>query len=54
VQPAYSKWPAIANRFVTPALDGSILLKFLLEIRLKCESFELAIDFLTFMVQKLG
>jgi len=34
-------------------LDGSILLKYLLETRLKSESFEPLIGFLAFLVQKL-
>jgi len=34
-------------------LDGSILLKFLLETRLESRSFELLINFLAFLVQKL-
>jgi len=35
------------------ALDGSISLKFSSETRLESESFELLIDFLTFLVQRL-
>jgi len=46
-------WPVIVSRFPTPALDGSILLKFLLETWLKSESFEPFIGFLSFLVEKL-
>ena len=35
-------------------LDGSILLKFEWETRLESESFDPLIDFLTFLIQKLG
>jgi len=36
-----------------PALDGSILLKFPLETKLKSESFKLLVNFLAFLVEKL-
>jgi len=45
-------WPVIVNRFSTPALDGSILLKFLLETRLKSESDDTLDNLLGFQVQK--
>jgi len=51
-QAGFSPW-AIVWTLETSALDGSISLKFLLETRLECESFEPLIDFLGFQVQKL-
>ena len=44
---AHVTWPT------AQPLGQSILLKFLSETRLKCESFELLIDFVAFLVQKL-
>jgi len=38
----------------TTALDGSILLRFSLDIRLESESFEPLIDFLAFLFKKFG
>jgi len=46
-------WPVIVNRFPTPALDGSISLKFSLVTRLESVSFETLIDFLASLVKKL-
>jgi len=43
----------IHPRLETPALDGSSLLKFLLETRLKSESFETLDDLLRFLVKVL-
>ena len=44
-------WPRLP--WLQP-LDGSLLLKFSVKTRLKSESFEPLIDFLGFLVQKLG
>jgi len=41
------------KRLGTTALDGSISLKFLLETRLRSESFDTLDDLLEFQVQKL-
>jgi len=45
-------WPTLSGSRPKP-LDGSILLKFLLETRLKSKSFDTLIDLLGFLVQKL-
>jgi len=45
-------WPTSSGPRPKP-LDGSILLKFLLETRLKSESFDTLINLLGFLVQKL-
>jgi len=45
-------WVA-THGLINAALDGSISLKFSLEIRLESASFETSIDFLAFLVQKL-
>jgi len=45
---AHVTWPT------AQPLDGSISLKFSWEIRLESESFEPLINFITFLVQKLG
>ena len=42
-----------SRMFITPALDDSISLKFLLETRLQFESFDTLDDLLGFQVQKL-
>jgi len=45
--------PQILKNLETPALDGNILLKFSLEIRLESKPFETLTDFLRVLVQKL-
>jgi len=47
------KWYEIIKMLKAPALDGSILLKFPLETKLKSESFKLLVNFLAFLVEKL-
>jgi len=47
-----STWPTSPSPGPKP-LDGSVSLKFLLETRLQCESFDTSDDLLAFQVQKL-
>jgi len=47
------KWGIGEKRLRTPALDGSILLKFSMQTTLESVSFETLINFLMFLVQKL-
>ena len=46
-------WPTSSDSGPNP-LDGSILLKFLLESRIKAESFDTLDDLVVFQVQKLS